>query len=314
MDRAMKPIPIAPNVIPPSAVRRHLDQFLDYIAVEKGLAENTLQAYRGDLARYLCYLEERGIHNMEKADQSHVLDLLYQLRACGLHSSSMARNLSAIKTFHRYLLSEGITSSDPTEYLESPKLSKTLPTVLNATEVERLLDQPDLGTPLGIRDKAILEFLYATGVRVTELIDMVREDLLFEMDMVRVYGKGMRERMVPVGRQAIYAVRLYLREVRSQIAGAHAGDILFLNWRGRPMSRMGIWKILRGYAIKAGIPKKVSPHTLRHTFATHLLEGGAGLRDVQEMLGHADISTTQIYTHVDREYLKDVHRKYHPRG
>ncbi|MDZ7260898.1 MAG: tyrosine recombinase XerD, partial [candidate division KSB1 bacterium] len=236
------------------------------------------------------------------------------LRDVGLAPSSMARNLSAIRMFHRFLMGENITYRDPTETILLPKLSKRLPTVLDIWEVEKLLEQPDVSQPLGLRDRALLEFLYATGVRASELISLKQSQLFFPQGFVRVFGKGAKERMVPIGEQAIFYVQHYQNTTRMVLAQRGLStDVLFLNRRGQPLSRMGLWKILRFYVLKAGIAKSVSPHTLRHSFATHLLEGGADLRAVQEMLGHADISTTQIYTHLDREYLKEVHRRFHPR-
>ncbi|HID94811.1 MAG TPA: site-specific tyrosine recombinase XerD [Candidatus Latescibacteria bacterium] len=291
-----------------------LSQFLGYLAIEKGLAKNSIDAYNRDVIRYLRFLEGSGIEHPARASQEDVLGLFYLLRDLGLKSSSISRNLSAIKVFHRFLLTEGLADRDPTEYLESPKLPRNLPVVLNPFEVEKLLEQPDLSTPLGIRDRAMLEFLYATGLRVSELLKVTCSDLYLDDGVVRIFGKGSRERLVPVGNIARGWVQRYIAEVRPTISNQRSADVLFLNRRGMPMSRMGFWKILTRYARMAGIGKKISPHTLRHSFATHLLEGGADLRAVQEMLGHADISTTQVYTHVDRDYLKEVHRTFHPRG
>ena len=226
----------------------------------------------------------------------------------------MARNLTAVRVFHRFLQTEGITGGDPTEHLKPPRLGRKLPTVLNVFEVERLMAEPNTETALGIRDRAMLEVLYGAGLRVSELTDLVRSNLLFELEVVRVVGKGSRERVVPIGSEAEAWTSRYLDEARAQLASLKSGDTVFLNWRGGRLSRMGVWKLLKRHARQAGIEKDVSPHTLRHSFATHLLEGGADLRAVQEMLGHADISTTQIYTHVDREYLREVHRTFHPRA
>ncbi len=290
-----------------------LTQFTDYLALERGLAQNSIDAYRRDVARYLSFLADRGIESAAQATQDDVLDLLYQLRDCGLQAVSLARNLSAIRTFYRFLSAEGLPQSDPTQYLDPPKLGRKLPTVLSRWEVERLLEQPDASSPLGIRDRAMLEFLYATGLRVSELLALSCSQLLFREGLVRTFGKGSKERMVPVGQKAIEWVTRYLTDVRPRLCKGRSQGVLFLNRRGQPMSRMGFWRILRRYVQMAGIEKKVSPHTLRHSFATHLLEGGADLRAVQEMLGHTDISTTQIYTHIDREYLKEVHRTFHPR-
>ena len=236
------------------------------------------------------------------------------LSEMGLEASSVARNLTAVRMFHRFLLGEGLARRDPTEHLKPPKLGRKLPSVLNIYEVERLMLAPDVETPLGLRDRALIEMLYGAGLRVSELIGLSQVDLLFDVEVVRVLGKGGRERVVPIGSEGIEWVTAYLHAVRPELAKSHTGVEVFLNFRGGPLSRMGVWKVLRQYVVLAGLEKKVSPHTLRHSFATHLLEGGADLRAVQEMLGHADISTTQIYTHVDREYLKEVHRTFHPRA
>ena len=232
----------------------------------------------------------------------------------GLEASSVARNLTAVRMFHRYLHAEGMIENDPTEHMKSPKLGRKLPSVLNIYEVERLMVEPDVETLLGLRDRALLEMLYGAGLRVSELIGLERLHLLFDLEVVRVIGKGSRERVVPIGTEAVAWVNRYLTGAREELSGAASGNTVFLNFRGGAMSRMGVWKILRRYVQNSGIRKSVSPHTMRHSFATHLLEGGADLRAVQEMLGHVDISTTQIYTHVDREYLKEVHRTFHPRA
>ena len=295
-------------------MKGRLIAFLNHIRIEKGLAENTILSYKIDLERYLEFLRDHGVEDVTEIDQIKVIDYLVTLREIGLAPASISRNLSAIRGFHRFLLREGVVDFDPTENIEPPKLKRSLPVVLDQMEMEKLLDQPDPSTPLGLRDKAMLEFLYATGLRVSELISIRQSDLFFSSGFIRVIGKGSRERVVPVGRKAIEYVERYQREVRPRLSKrGKSGDVLFLNARGKPLSRMGFWKILEGYVREAGLKKRVSPHVIRHSFATHLLEGGADLRAVQEMLGHADISTTQIYTHLDREYLKEVHRTFHPR-
>lgn len=295
-------------------MRGRLIAFLNHIRIEKGLAENTILSYKIDLERYLEFLRDHGVKDVTDIDQIKVIDYLVTLREIGLAPASISRNLSAIRSFHRFLLREGTVDFDPTENIEPPKLKRNLPTVLDQMEIEKLLDQPDPDTPLGLRDKAMLEFLYATGLRVSELISIRQSDLFFSSGFIRVIGKGSKERVVPVGKKAIEYVERYQREVRPRLnKRGKSGDVLFLNARGRPLSRMGFWKILEGYVREAGLKRRVSPHVIRHSFATHLLEGGADLRAVQEMLGHADISTTQIYTHLDREYLKEVHRTFHPR-
>jgi len=262
----------------------------------------------------LKFLQEKKIDSVDKITGEHITDLIVLLSRMGLKSNSIARNLTSIRRFHKFLVTEGYSDSNPAGALDSPKLWRKLPTVLNVEEMKSLLNQPAEQEALGLRDKAILEFLYAAGVRISELIHLKRKDLLLEVELVRVMGKGQKERIIPIGKKALKWVKKYLQDSRPQLAKRTSEDFLFLNRRGRPLSRMGLWKILRKYVMKAGIKKKVSPHTIRHSFATHLLEGGADLRAVQEMLGHADISTTQIYTHLDREYLKQEHRHYHPRS
>lgn len=291
-----------------------LSRFLDFVVLERGLAANTADGYGRDLARHLMLLTDRGIEDPKEVSSEDVSALLRSLGDVGLEASSVARNLTAIRMFHRFLIAEGLADEDPTEHLKPPKLGRKLPRVLNVEEVERLTLEPDISTPLGLRDKAMLEMLYGAGLRVSELTGLERTHLLFKLDVLRVVGKGSRERVVPIGREAKTWVTRYLKEGRPQLEQAGSGQSVFLNQRGGRITRMGVWKLLRQHARSAGIEKDVSPHILRHTFATHLLEGGADLRAVQEMLGHADISTTQIYTHVDREYLKEVHRTFHPRA
>lgn len=302
-------------------MEKYLTVFLNHLSLERGLSPNTIDSYRIDLKRYLKFLKEEKISSLEAVKEDHITRLIVALSRLGLKATSIARNLTAIKSFHRFLAREGYTQSDPASAIESPKSWRKLPVVLHQHEMEKLLDQPTEETnmyrgtniQLVLRDKAILEFLYATGVRISELIKTKRKDILPEVELVRVIGKRQKERIIPIGESALESLEKYLREVRPQLANQTSEDFLFLNVRGRPFSRMGLWKILRKYVNMAGIKKKVSPHTIRHSFATHLLEGGADLRAVQEMLGHADISTTQIYTHLDREYLKEVHRTFHPR-
>lgn len=294
--------------------RDALRGFTDYVRLEQGLAENTVSAYTRDLDRYAAVLDARGVRTPVDVSQADVSALLQLLGDLGLEASSVARNLTAVRMFHRFLQTEGVIENDPTEHMKSPKLGRKLPAVLNIYEVERLMMEPDVETPLGLRDRAMLEMLYGAGLRVSELIGLERLHLLFDLEVVRVIGKGSRERIVPIGTEAVEWVNRYLTGARVDLSGHASGDTIFLNFRGGAMSRMGVWKILRRYVQDAGIRKTVSPHTMRHSFATHLLEGGADLRAVQEMLGHVDISTTQIYTHVDREYLKEVHRTFHPRA
>ena len=241
-------------------------------------------------------------------------EFVYHLKDLGLAPASIRRNVSSVRTYFRFLLGDGHVVRDPSERLETPKRWRSLPDVLSVDEVGRLLAAPSLDDPLTFRDRALLELAYGAGLRVSEWITLAVRDVLFEEGLVRVFGKGSKERLVPIGRSAIGAVAIYLRELRPRLEHGEGKGMLLLNARGRPLTRMGAWKILRRYVERAQITKHVSPHTLRHSFATHLLEGGADLRAVQEMLGHVDISTTQIYTHVDREYLRTVHKQYHPRG
>jgi integrase/recombinase XerD len=292
----------------------YLNEFLNFLRIEKNAATNTVLSYQSDLNRYLSFLKDKGITELSEVRPSDILTLINFLNELGFASASSARNLSAIRMFHRFLVGEGYLQKDPTINISFPKQAKNLPSVLDQGEIERILEQPDLSEPRGVRDKAMLEFLYAVGVRVSELISVALSDLFFADGFIRVFGKGSKERLIPIGEQAVFYTTQYLKQVRPIIAKEGGSrNVVFLNWRGKPLSRMGFWKILRFYVVQAGIEKKVTPHTFRHSFATHLIEGGADLRAVQEMLGHADISTTQIYTHLDREYLKEVHRQFHPR-
>ncbi len=294
----------------------HLERFDDYLSFERGLSPRTLDAYGRDTARLEAFLAARGVTDPGTATPIDLREFTYHLRDQGLAPTSIRRTLSGIRTYFGFLLEEGLIDADPTEQLEPPKIWRRLPDVLGRAEVERLLEAPDAGHRLYWRDRAILEFAYASGVRVSELTGVKVRDVDLEEGFATVHGKGSVERLVPVGGAAVRAIGTYLRELRGRLeGGSGAGEgVLFLNARGGPLTRMGVWKILRKHVERAGITRKVTPHTLRHTFATHLLEGGADLAAVQEMLGHADISTTQIYTHVDRDYLRDVHRRYHPRS
>ncbi len=291
-----------------------LARFNDFIALEQGLSPRTQEAYRRDLARFAEYAEAKGVAAPVDVNARLLRDYVYHLKDLGLSPASIRRNVSAVRTWFRFLTGDGIVVRDPSERLETPKRWRTLPEVLTVEEVQTLIASPTLDDALVFRDRALLELAYGAGLRVSEWITLGVRDLLLEDGLVRVFGKGSKERLVPIGRSAIGAVAVYLRELRPRLEKGEGKGILFLNARGRPLTRMGAWKILRGHVERAGITKHVSPHTLRHSFATHLLEGGADLRAVQEMLGHVDIATTQIYTHVDREYLRQVHRSYHPRG
>jgi len=291
-----------------------ITEYITYLDVEEGLSPNTIEAYLHDTNRYISYLLSQGVSSPQRVKKETVLRYIEELRGLGLSPSSVSRNFSAIRSYHQFLYREKKVSSDPTETIEVVSLKRKLPDVLSVEDTIRLLESPDTSTPLGMRDRAMLEFAYATGVRVSELISMRIQNVLFDENVVRITGKGSKQRMVPLGATAKEKVREYLRNVRPGLAGGGSKDILFLNARGGPLSRMGFWKILRKYVIKAGITTHTSPHTLRHSFATHLLEGGADIRVIQELLGHSNISTTEIYTHIDREYLKEVHRAFHPRA
>ncbi len=294
---------------------RQFSRYFDFLRLEKQVAENTLVSYEFDLSRYREYLRGAGITAAAGVKESHVSGFIKALHELGLSPRTLARTLSAVRGFHRFLVGEEETSDDPTENVGSQKRTKSLPEVLTVEEVDEILQRPDTATPLGIRDRALLETLYATGVRVSELVTMKQSNLMSESGLVLVFGKGSKERLVPIGRSARKWIERYQKESRPLYAKREKTlDVLFLNARGTKMTRQAIWDIIRKYARAAGITKAVHPHTFRHSFATHLLEGGADLRAVQEMLGHADISTTQIYTHIDREYLKEVHRTFHPRG
>jgi integrase/recombinase XerD len=290
-----------------------LDSFLSFLQLEKGLSENTIKSYRVDLDRYISYIIDNN-KSFDSINESFLNKYILTLLKAGLVASSISRNFSAIKGFHKYLLEEELCETNPTENIDRPKLSKRLPEVLTIEEIDKLFKQPDLSTPAGYRDRTILETMYATGLRVSEAVGLKFVNLLFDMDIIRVIGKGSKERIVPIGKSAVYYVESYIKNIRPLLLKESNSDVIFLNQRGKKLTRAFIWDMMKKYTAMAGINKNVHPHTLRHSFATHLLEGGADLRAVQEMLGHSDISTTQIYTHIDREYLKEVHKTFHPRG
>jgi integrase/recombinase XerD len=291
-----------------------VEQFHDHLTFERGLSERTVTAYTRDLARWRSFVTGRGVDDPAAVTVAHLRDWVYDLKDSGLAPSSIRRAQSALRTYFGFLLSEGIVEVDPTDRLESPRADRHLPDFLSLDETERLLEAPDPGHPLYWRDKAVLEVLYATGMRVSELTELPIAALDLDEGFATVFGKGSKERLVPVGRPAARALGRYLRGLRPELDRGQGQGRVFLNARGRPIRRESIWSIVREAARRAGIPRAVSPHTLRHTFATHLVEGGADLAAVQELLGHADISTTQIYTHLDRAYLRDIHRRYHPRS
>jgi integrase/recombinase XerD len=292
----------------------HLEAFRDYLSFERGLSVRTLDAYTRDVGKLTEYLGLRGVASAAAATPAQLREFVYHLKDAGLQPSSIRRCISAVRTYYGFLVGEGLVAADPSERIELPRTWRRLPGVLSRAELEQLLDAPQPDERMYWRDKAMLEFAYASGVRVSELTSLKLRDLSLDECMATVFGKGAKERVVPVGRAAVRALQVYLRELRPRVASDASDGRVFLNAQGRPLTRMGVWKILRKQVTAAGIEKRVTPHTLRHSFATHLLEGGADLAAVQEMLGHADIATTQIYTHVDREYLKDVHKRYHPRA
>lgn len=292
-----------------------LGQFMMHMQIERNVSEHTISAYRNDLNRYIAYLYTQNVHVLDGVKPFHITNLTAELQDIGYQTTSLARNLSAIKQFHRFCFSEGLAVFNPTANLFQPKLAKKLPMVLNQEEVIKILQMTDPDTVLGCRDRALLEFLYGTGVRVSELITLRESQLIFEESIVRIFGKRRKERIVPIGQKAMDAAEDYRLHALPYLTKSHYNrGIFFLNNRGGALSRMGVWKLIRKYAQKAGITRPIGPHTFRHSFATHLLEGGADLRAVQEMLGHVDIGTTQIYTHISQEYLLEVHRECHPRA
>jgi len=291
-----------------------LDRFLNYLIVEKGLSRNTIEAYSHGLNRFLNYLRGKGMEEVREISKLDIRAFLLFLKKKGLSSKTLARNLVSIRVFLRFLTEESILSANPAEEIESPKTDKTLPEILSLEEVETLLEQPDPQIPQGMRDRAMLEMLYATGMRVSELTQLQVNHVHLEAGYVLVYGKGSKERIVPIGNEAMKWARRYMEETRERLLKKRESPFLFVNRSGKPMSRQYFWKSIKAYGRRAGIRKRITPHLLRHSFASHLLEGGADLRSVQLMLGHVDISTTQIYTHVTGERLKKIHQRYHPRG
>ncbi|MEX2049201.1 MAG: site-specific tyrosine recombinase XerD [Gemmatimonadota bacterium] len=291
-----------------------LEQFRDYLTYERGMSARTVAAYGSDLGRWVRFVVDIGAADPGRVTPKQLREWVFGLKDAGLSAPSIRRAQSALRTYYAFLLAEGAVATDPTDRLESPRAARKLPDFLSPDETARLLDAPDPERPLFWRDRAILEFLYASGVRVSELVELPLSALDLDEGFATVFGKGAKERFVPLGEPARRALERYLREVRPKLDKGGGRGIVFLNARGRPMRREAAWGIVRDAARRAGITRKVSPHTLRHTFATHLVEGGADLVAVQELLGHADISTTQIYTHLDRDYLREVHRRFHPRG
>jgi len=295
-------------------MERYLDLYLDYLTVERGLAANSRASYSGDLQRFHSFLTERGLSLWDQVGPAEVMGYLTRLQAQGIGARSRARLLSTLRGFFKFLVRDHHLEGNPVVHLTSPRLRRHLPDVLSVGEVERLLAQPDRSTPQGQRDAAMLELLYATGLRVSELVSITLGRVNLEVGFLVALGKGSKERIVPMGEVATVALHDYMLEARSRFLRGRLHDALFVTSRGRAMTRQAFWKLVKRYTLKAGIHKRITPHTLRHSFATHLLDRGADLRSVQMMLGHADISTTQIYTHVARERLKRIHHMYHPRA
>ncbi len=294
--------------------KRLIKQYIEYVTLEKGLSDNTKVSYANDLNNLAQFLATMELEKFEDVVKEDLIAFLYYISDLGLSNTTRARYLSTFRNFFKYLVSEGIIPTDISETVDMPKQKRKIPDTLSYPEINAIINAPDAETIGGLRDRAMLELLYACGLRVSELLTIQRKDIFSDMEIIRVIGKGSKERFIPIGKSALKWIELYLIKARPGISNIHSEDALFLNLRGKPMSRMGFWKLLKKYADESGILKNVHPHTFRHSFATHLLEGGADLRAVQEMLGHSDISTTQIYTHIDREYLKEVHKTFHPRS
>ncbi len=291
-----------------------IEEYLKFIQIEKGLSENTIGAYRRDLKKYQLYMQEQKIAHIGFIDRQTIQECLGSLIDQGASAKSIARFISTIRSFHQFALREKYAAKDPTVLIETPKYEKKLPDVLDVEEVIQLLETPDLTKNNGYRDRTILELLYATGMRVTELIQIEIDDVNLIMGFVKVFGKGNKERIIPLGDTVIEYLDTYINNVRPQLLKKTVTNVLLLNLHGRPLTRQGIWKLIKQYGLRANINKTLTPHTLRHSFATHLLENGADLRAVQEMLGHSDISTTQLYTHVSKTQIRQMYNQFHPRA
>jgi len=293
---------------------QYIDDFINYLLVERRLADNTLSAYRGDLIKYLNFVELKKIKDVKSIERKHISDFMYDQKQQDMSVTSICRELAAIKMFHRFLVVERVVEEDPSHLVETPKIWKKIPDVLTCKEIESLIEASKGNDTQSIRDYSILELFYASGMRVSELVNLDVGSINFDIGFVRCLGKGRKERIIPIGNKALEAIKKYCKESRLKLLKKQTSSVLFLNRFGKKISRQTIWKLVKKYALKAGITKEIKPHTIRHSFATHLLEHGADLRSVQEMLGHSDISTTQIYTHVDKERLRFVHKQFHPRG
>jgi len=292
----------------------YIDSFYNYLAVIKGLSDNTLESYVRDCRNFINFIENSGVREINEVSHIHIIEYLSNLKTKTFKSKTIARSIVSLKQYFKYLLLEKIITSDPTSNIKSPRMSMTLPEVLNLNDIERLLSCPDLTTNTGIRDATMLEVLYGTGIRVSELINIRLNDLNLELGYLLVRGKGSKERIVPLGKIAIKKIQDYTNNFRQDILKDKLSDYLFINRAGGKMTRQGFWKILKSYALKSGLTKSITPHTIRHTFASHLLDRGADLRTIQLLLGHSDISSTQIYTHIDTKKLKEIHSLYHPRA
>ncbi len=308
--RLVSQVDLTPEQVAPF----HLTGFRDYLSLEAGHSPNTIEAYQRDLSRLVAFALTRGARDPGALTTPLLREFIFLLKDLGLSGATIRRHVSSVRTWFAFLAGEGLVDRDPSDRLETPKRWRTLPDTLSLEEVDRLLAAPQVDESLAWRDRVLLELGYGAGLRVSELCDLGLTDLLLGDGLVRAFGKGRKERLVPVGRSIVSAVSVYLHTTRAELDKGKTKGRLILNARGQPLTRVGAWGIVKKRAAQAGIQKRVTPHTLRHTFATHLLEGGADLRAVQEMLGHADLSTTQIYTHVDRDYLRSVHKKFHPRG
>lgn len=291
-----------------------IDEYMNHLIVEKGVTRNTIEAYGRDLAAFASFLNERGIEDLRTVTSDHIVSFLGKHRERGLSPSSVNRMLAALRGFYKYLVGERKVNANPVVNIQVAKVWIRLPGVLSREEMTRLISAPGTASPGAVRDTAMLELLYASGIRVSELISLKTNDINWQGGYLVARGKGRKERIVPVGQAALASLRTYVDHVRHLFLKSLNTPVLFLNRRGSGFTRQGLWKTVRKHALKSGLTKKIHPHTFRHSFATHLLEGGADLRSVQVMLGHADIATTEIYTHVSRERLKEIHRKYHPRG
>lgn len=289
------------------------ETFLNYLSVERGLARNTIISYRQDLGYYLDFIAKLNIEALSKITKNEIINFMLSQKDKGISANSISRRLAAIRMFHRFLCRERILKADPTSLIDSPRLWKRVPDTLSLNEVEKLISQPGSRDEQGIRDKAVLEVLYATGMRVSEAVNLRVDNVNLEVGFLRCVGKGDKERVIPLGKKAMQAVKRYLEAGRPRLLGKNESEFLFLSRFGRKISRQSLWKLIKRYAREARLKKSIKPHMLRHSFATHLLERGADLRSVQEMLGHSNISTTQIYTHINKERLKAIHKMFHPR-